>query len=88
MSLSFITGECEMLGDPRYDLGKIVKLVASKEQGSEKDPFNGNYYIMGITHRYTHTKTKDGGFITVLRLARDAAKDAAASSGGGGSGGG
>jgi phage protein D len=74
-SLSFITGECEMLGDAKYELGKVVKIQASKEEGSANDPFNGNYYIMGVTHRYTHTKTKDGGFVTILRLARDMAKE-------------
>jgi hypothetical protein len=29
---------------------------------------------MGMTHRYSSSKTKDGGFITILRLARDMQK--------------
>jgi hypothetical protein len=70
-----MTGEVEVVGDPRYDLGKVVKIIASEEDVSSNDPFNGNYYIMGITHRYSHTKTKDGGFVTILRVARDAAKE-------------
>jgi phage protein D len=74
-SLGFMSGEVEVVGDPRYDLGKVVKIVASEEDVSSNDPFNGNYYIMGITHRYSHTKTKDGGFVTILRVARDAAKE-------------
>lgn len=74
VSLSYITGECEMRGDPKFDLGKVVKIVASEEKESDKDPFNGKYYVMGITHRYSHSKTKDGGFFTILRLARDAQK--------------
>ncbi len=74
-SLSHMSGECEMRGDPKFDLGKVVKITASKEADSANDPFNGKYYIMGITHRYTHSKTKDGGYVTILRLARDASKE-------------
>jgi len=73
--LSYVTGECEVTGNPKYDLGQIVKIVASAEQESSKDPFNGKYYIVGITHRYSSSKTKDGGFTTTLRLARDMQKD-------------
>jgi hypothetical protein len=69
-----MSGEVEMRGDPQFDLGKVVKIVASEESNSGDDPFNGNYYVMGITHRYSHTKTKDGGYVTILRLARDASK--------------
>jgi hypothetical protein len=74
LSLSYITGECEMNGDPKFDLGKVVKITASAESESGNDPFNGKYYIMGVTHRYSLTKTKDGGYVTILRLARDAQK--------------
>ncbi len=74
LSLSYITGECELNGDPQYDLGKVVKIVAAEESDSSNDPFNGKYYIMGVTHRYSQTKTKDGGYQTILRLARDAQK--------------
>jgi phage protein D len=74
-SLGYITGEVEIVGDPKFDLGKIVKIVASQESASGEDPFNGSYYIMGITHKYLFTKTKEGGYVTTLRLARDAAKE-------------
>ena len=40
-------------------------------EGGE-DPFNGKYYIMGITHR--HQAGSKEGFTTILRLARDAQK--------------
>ena len=73
-ALSYITGECETRGDPQFDLGKVIKIVASEEANSADDPFNGKYYVMGITHRYSLTKTKDGGYVTILRLARDAQK--------------
>jgi hypothetical protein len=72
--LTYISGECEFNGNSKYDLGNIEVIVASAEQTSSNDPFNGRYYIMGMTHRYSSSKTKDGGFITILRLARDMQK--------------
>ena len=70
-SLSYITGEAEVAGNPVFDLGKIVKVVANAMKGD--DPFNGKYYIMGLTHRHIAAKSKEGGgFVTILRFARDA----------------
>ena len=75
LSLSYITGELELTGDPRMDLGKVIEIEANSELDTKADdPFNGKYYIMGVTHRYVLSKTKDGGFTTILRLARDAQK--------------
>ena len=72
-SLSYVTGEAETQGSPLFDLGKLVKITANAKGGD--DPFNGAYYIMGITHRFNTTKQKDGSaFISILRLARDAQK--------------
>lgn len=75
ISLSYITGECEMTGDPKFDLGKVVAITATTEESSSNDPFNGRYYTIGVTHRYSASKTKDGGYVTTLRLARDAQKE-------------
>ncbi len=70
-SLTFMTGEAEAVGDPKYDLGTVVKLNINPADSS--DNFNGKYYVMGLTHRYTAGgKDKTGGFVTHLRLARDA----------------
>jgi uncharacterized protein len=74
LSLSYITGECELTGDPKFDLGKVVEIEANVESNKGDDPFNGKYYIMGVTHRFSVSKTKDGGYVTILRLARDAQK--------------
>jgi phage protein D len=71
-SLSYITGEAEVAGNPVFELGKVVKVVANAI-GSD-DPFNGNYYLMGVTHRHLASKSKEGGFVTLLRFARDAQK--------------
>ena len=73
-SLSYITGEAEVKGDPIYELGKLVKVTANSSGTGADDPFNGKYYIMGITHRHIVSKGKDGGFVTILRFARDAQK--------------
>ena len=73
LSLTFMTGEAESVGNPAYDLATTVKIIANSDDDS--DTFNGKYYIMGITHRYVAGgKDKDGGFVSVLRLARDAQK--------------
>jgi phage protein D len=73
-SLSFITGEAEVKGDPVFELGKLVAVNASAGSSASSDPFNGKYYIMGLTHRHVVSKGKDGGYVTILRFARDAAK--------------
>jgi uncharacterized protein len=73
LSLSYITGECELTGDPHMELGTLVEIEANSEDDTKaKDPFNGKYYIMGVTHRYVKSNTASGGFTTTLRLARDA----------------
>ena len=71
-SLTYMTGEAEVRGSAKFDLGKIVNVTANAVGGD--DPFNGKYYIMGITHRHVVSTSKDGGFVTILRFARDAAK--------------
>jgi uncharacterized protein len=73
-SLSYITGEAEVAGNPKFVLGKVVKVVANAM--NKADPFNGNYYLMGVTHRHIASKAKDGGgYVTILRFARDAQKE-------------
>ncbi|HEX5064016.1 MAG TPA: contractile injection system protein, VgrG/Pvc8 family [Kofleriaceae bacterium] len=75
LSLSFITGECEVTGTTKLDLGTVIGIQANTDPDTKgDDPFNGNYYVMGLTHRFVLSKTKEGGFTTILRLARDAQK--------------
>ena len=72
-SLTYMTGEAEVIGDPKYDLGIVVSVVVNTQDSS--DTFNGKYYIMGVTHRYISSgKDKDGGYVCHLKLARDAQK--------------
>ncbi|HUS31980.1 MAG TPA: contractile injection system protein, VgrG/Pvc8 family [Kofleriaceae bacterium] len=74
LALSYVTGEAEVPGAPVYDLGKVVQIISNPEDSGSDDPFNGNYYIMGVTHRYSVPRNKEGGYTTILRLARDAQK--------------
>jgi hypothetical protein len=70
-ALSFMTGEAEAVGDPKFDIAKVIKLTVNTE--SAGDNFNGKYYVMGLTHRYNAGgKDKNGGYVTTLRVARDA----------------
>ena len=75
VSLGFITGECEVTGMTSLDLGQVVLIIANPEPDTkDKDPFNGRYYVMGLTHRFSLTKAREGGFSTIMRVARDAQK--------------
>jgi phage protein D len=72
LNLTFMTGEAEIAGDPNVEMGKSVEIEANAQGGD--DPFNGKYYVMGITHRHTMPKSKDGGYVTIIKFARDAQK--------------
>jgi len=74
-SLSYITGTAEATGSGVFDLGKLVKITANAGGGAGDDPFNGKYYIMGVSHRHNNSHAKDdSAYVTVLRLARDSQK--------------
>jgi phage protein D len=69
-SLNYLTGVAVCTGDPSFDLGAIVQINANGAKGS--DTFNGPYYIMGLTHRQTASTVDNTGYVTTVRLARDA----------------
>jgi phage protein D len=74
-NLSYITGELECRGHGNYMPGKIVDVTVNGDEASDR--FNGKYLIIGVTHRYTHGSgggDRSGGFVSVLRVARDAEK--------------
>jgi len=73
LSLAFMTGEATCKGDAKLKPGIVVKITPNSMDTS--DPFNGKYYVMGVTHRYAgaHSHGGDDGFVSILRLARDAA---------------
>ena len=73
LSLTYITGECELTIDPARELGEVVSITANDDPDTkDKDPFNGRYYVMGVTHRFVINKGREGGYSTILRVARDA----------------
>jgi uncharacterized protein len=72
LNLTFITGEAEIEGDPAVVLGKTVEIEANAMDA--QDPFNGKYYVSGVTHRHTMPKSKDGGYHTIIKFMRDAWK--------------
>jgi phage protein D len=77
LSLGFITGECELTLDPERTLGEVVSITVNGEDDTKQtDPFNGRYYVMGVTHRFV-TASKEGGYTTALRVARDAQQQVA-----------
>jgi phage protein D len=69
LNLTFLTGEAEMAGDPNVKIGKSIEIQANANDA--QDPFNGDYFVTGITHRHTMPKGKDGGYVTIVRFMRD-----------------
>lgn len=74
LNMTFITGEAECGGKSvitaNTELGQTVEITSNSANAN--DPFNGNYYIMGLEYRYTQPKGKDGGLMAWIRFARDA----------------
>lgn len=70
--LGYITGEAEAFGKPEYKPGMVVKIVINEDQADDR--FNGSYLITGVTHRYVRSGGPGDGYMTVLRVARDAEK--------------
>ena len=72
LNLTFITGEAEMAGDPNVEMGKAIEIEANAKD--KQDPFNGRYFVTGLTHRHTMPKSSDGGYVTIVKFMRDAWK--------------
>jgi len=48
--------------------------IEAHADGRPRTRSTAKYFVMGLTHRHTMPKSKDGGFVTIYKLARDAAK--------------
>lgn len=72
--MSYLTGEAECRGHGAYKPGIVVKITVNAE--TRDDRFNGKYLVHGVTHKYTHGTggNTPGGFVSVLRVSRDAEK--------------
>jgi uncharacterized protein len=67
LSLNYITGEAVCFGDPTIKVGTVVSLKC------KDDRFDGKYYLLGVSHRFTRQEAEKGGYRTVLRVRRNAA---------------
>jgi uncharacterized protein len=72
-NMSYITAEAECRGNGAYKVGIVVTVKVS---GFPDYRFDGKYLVRGVTHKYTHGTggNASGGFVSVLRLGRDAEK--------------
>ena len=76
--LGYITGDAEAFGKPDYKPGIVVTITINPDKADDK--FNGMYLVTGCTHRFTRAAGGGGGggkgdgYMTVLRVARDAEK--------------
>ncbi len=74
LMMSFLTAEAECRGHSAYKPGIVVTIEVNKDDPD--DPFNGKYLVAGVTHKYSHggEGKGGGGYVSVLRLQRDAVK--------------
>jgi uncharacterized protein len=72
-NMTYITAEAECRGHGGYKPGVVVTITVHSDDTYR---FNGKYLVRGVTHKYTHGTggNPSGGFVSVLRLARDAEK--------------
>ena len=71
-SMSYLTAEAEAMGHNEIKPGIVIKIVVNQDTAT--DTFNGKYLVMGCTHRFSQVKGGEGGYVTGLRLTRDASK--------------
>jgi len=74
-SMSYITGEAEVMGNPDCKVGIVVKITVNDDDAN--DVFNGKYFVQGVCHQYGAGAGNQGanaGFTTILKLSRDAEK--------------
>jgi phage protein D len=64
VSLSYITGEAEASGSPRLRPGSLAVLAGVGER------FDSQYYVAGVSHRFSHGEGCDGGYRSRLRVRR------------------
>jgi phage protein D len=73
-NLSYMTGEAECRGHGAYKPAIVVTIKIDADNASNR--FNGKYLVTGVTHKFTHGAggNPSGGFVSLLRVARDAEK--------------
>jgi phage protein D len=76
--MSYIQGDGIAVGSADLRAGTVVRITVNPDDRSDR--FNGKYYIVGASHRYSHSGTGGGGgdgsggggYITAIRVQRDA----------------
>jgi Bacteriophage probable baseplate hub protein len=70
--MSYITGDAECFGSPDLKPGIIIKITVNEDKAD--DMFNGKYLVVGAAHMYSPHSSSGGGYMTHLKVARDAQK--------------
>jgi phage protein D len=76
--MDYISGDGLAIGHPELKAGIVIKIVVNPEDAGDR--FNGKYYVVGASHRYSHSGTGGGGgdgsggggYVTAIRVRRDA----------------
>jgi phage protein D len=76
LSMGYVTGEAECIGNPAYKAGIVVKITVNDEKAD--DMFNGKYMVIGASHVYSPggagAGAGGGGYNCILKVSRDAQK--------------
>ena len=77
MLMDFVAGDGLCLGAPEIRAGKVVTILVNPDRADDR--FNGEYFVTGASHRYSHSGTGGGaggegggGYVTSIRVRRDA----------------
>lgn len=71
MSQSYIVGEGICRGTSKIKPGIVITATVNPDDAGDR--FNGKYFIVGATHRYSNAGVGDtGGYVTGIRFSRDA----------------
>jgi len=72
LNMTYLTAEAEAMGHHGVKPGIVVKVTVNLDTASDR--FNGKYLVQGCTHKYSEQKGGEGGYVTLMRLARNAEK--------------
>ena len=73
--MDYISGDGLAIGAPDLRAGIVVKVTVNPSDATDR--FNGKYYVVGASHRYSHSGSGGssgggGGYVTAIRVRRDA----------------
>lgn len=74
--MDYISGDGLAIGAPTLKAGIVVKVTVNPTDSGDR--FNGKYFVVGASHRYSHSSASGGGggggggYVTAFRVRRDA----------------